>query len=130
MPINEILKIMMKEDKELEVKAFYASDKCTCYTGNTIEGEHFFPAWSYDEDDYFVQKAYKGLKEAGMDPKITYYSFCTNGSHYAGEAKIKTIGFGPSYEYLAHIINEYIEVEDLYKGVKGYYGILKEVFGK
>ncbi|MGL5232228.1 MAG: YgeY family selenium metabolism-linked hydrolase, partial [Fusobacteriaceae bacterium] len=56
--------------------------------------------------------------------------FCTNGSHYAGEAGIRTIGFGPSTEILAHKIDEHIEIEQLRKGAAGYYGILKAVFNK
>ena len=55
-------------------------------------------------------------------------SFCTNGSHYAGERQIKTIGFGPSRENLAHTVDEYIEVEQLLKAAAGYYGILGSVF--
>jgi acetylornithine deacetylase/succinyl-diaminopimelate desuccinylase-like protein len=81
----------------------------------------------YDRKDEFVEKAYNGLKKAGIDPEITHYSFCTNGSHYAGEAGIKTIGFGPSKENLAHTVNEYIEISQLTKAVEGYYTIVKEV---
>lgn len=129
-PVKELLDKMMKEDPELEAKVSYAVGSEICYTGETITGERFFPGWIFKEDDEFVQLAYKGLKEAGLDPEITNYSFCTNGSHYAGEKGIKTIGFGPSQENLAHTINEYIEIEQLEKGAKGYYGILKSVFNK
>ncbi|HBN6070652.1 TPA: YgeY family selenium metabolism-linked hydrolase, partial [Clostridioides difficile] len=129
-PIQALLDEMMKEDPELNAKVSYAVEKADCYTGNTIESERFFPGWLYDEEDEFVQAAYKGLKEAGIDSEITQYSFCTNGSHYAGEAGIKTIGFGPSKENLAHTIDEYIEQEQLFIGTEGYYGILKSVYGK
>lgn len=129
-PIQELLDRMMKEDPELKAKVSYAIGSEICYTGETITGERFFPGWLFAEDDEFVQAAYKGLKEAGIDSEITQYSFCTNGSHYAGEKEIKTIGFGPSMEHLAHTIDEYIEIDQLEKGAKGYYGILKSVFGK
>lgn len=129
-PIEEVLERMMKEDPQLKAKVSFAIGKEKCYTGETIEGERFFPGWLYDENDEFVQMAYKGLKEAGIDSEITQYSFCTNGSHYAGEAGIRTIGFGPSKENLAHTIDEHIEVEQLRIGARGYYGILKSVFGK
>ena len=56
---------------------------------------------------------------------ITQYNFCTNGSHYAGEAGIKTIGLGPSLENLAHTRNEYIEVEQLEKAVECYKGVME-----
>ncbi len=129
-PIQELLDEMMKEDEQLNAKVSYAVGTEICYTGETITGERFFPGWLFDEEDEFVQAAYRGLKKAGLNPKITHYSFCTNGSHYAGEKGIKTIGFGPSQENLAHTINEYIEIDQLEKGAKGYYGILKSVFNK
>jgi putative selenium metabolism hydrolase len=129
-PIQELLDEMMKEDSELNAKTHYAVGNEICYTGETITGERFFPGWIFPEDDEFVQAAYNGLKEVGIEPEIAHYSFCTNGSHYAGEKGIKTIGFGPSKENLAHTINEYIETDQLYKGTKGYYGILKSVYKK
>ena len=61
----------------------------------------------------------------GLNPTITNYNFCTNGSHYAGEAGIKTLGIGPSKENLAHTINEYIEIEQLVKVTESYYGVMK-----
>jgi len=126
-PILDLIEKMSKEDTEFTGTAYYASGVEKCYTGDNIEGERFFPGWLYDEQDEFIQAALQGLKGAGLSPKITHYSFCTNGSHYAGEAGIKTIGFGPSRENLAHTIDEYIEIEQLFNVAKGYYGILKEV---
>jgi len=126
-PIVELLKAMRVADPELDAKVGFAAGSEMCYTGKRIEGERFFPGWLYDEDDEFVQAALAGLRESGLDPAITQYSFCTNGSHYAGEAGIKTIGFGPSRENLAHTINEYIEVEQLLTATAGYYGILNRV---
>lgn len=129
-PIQAVLDKMMAEDAELKAKVSFAIGREKCYTGEWIEGERFFPGWLYSEEDEFVQAAYKGLKESGIEPEITQYSFCTNGSHYAGEAGIKTIGFGPSRENLAHTIDEHIEIEQLMTGAKGYYGILKAVYNK
>lgn len=124
-PINELLDKLMSEDPELKVKASYAVGKEKCHTGTMIEGERFFPGWLYDENDDFVQAVYKQLKEKGFTPEITQYNFCTNGSHYAGEAGIKTFGLGPSRENLAHTLNEYIEVEQLTKVTECYYGVME-----
>ena len=71
--------------------------------------------------------ALAGLLTVGLEPAITQYSFCTNGSHYAGEAGIRTIGFGPARENLAHTIDEYIEIDQLVKAAAGYYGIMQSV---
>ncbi len=129
-PIKTFVEELMKEDSELKAEVSYAKATESCYTGSTISGERFFPGWLYEEKDEFVQIAYEGLKSAGLDPEITQYSFCTNGSHYAGEKGIRTIGFGPSKENLAHTIDEYIELEQLFIGAEGYYGILNSLYKK
>jgi acetylornithine deacetylase/succinyl-diaminopimelate desuccinylase-like protein len=126
-PIQQLISQMEQADADFKAKVSYAVGVEKCHTGETIEGERFFPGWLYDEQDEFVQAAYQGLKAAGINPEITQYSFCTNGSHYAGEKGIKTIGFGPSRENLAHTIDEYIEIEQLVKGAEGFYGIMKSV---
>jgi putative selenium metabolism hydrolase len=129
-PVFALMQQFKKEDPQFTAKAGFATGSEKCYTGACIEGERFFPGWLYDERDEFVQAAYSGLRKAGLAPQITQYSFCTNGSHYAGEAGIKTIGFGPSRENLAHTIDEYIEVDEVLKATAGYYGILQSVLQK
>lgn len=124
-PITALLNRLMAEDPELKAKASYAVGQERCHTGETIEGERFFPGWLYDKNDDFVQSVYTKLKEKGFTPEITQYNFCTNGSHYAGEAKIKTFGLGPSKENLAHTLNEYIELEQLTKVTECYYGVME-----
>ena len=126
-PILDLIAAFEGEDPDFKAEASYAVGKETCYTDTPIQAERFFPAWIYDENDDFVQTAFRGLNEAGLDPKISHYSFCTNASHYAGEARIKTIGFGPSEECQAHVNNEYIEISHLFGACRGYYGILNAV---
>lgn len=97
-PLENALAELIAQDPQFKARVSYAVGQESCYTGATIEGERFFPCWVFDESDEFVQAALAGVREAGFNPTITQYSFCTNGSHYAGEAGIKTIGFGPSRE--------------------------------
>ncbi len=125
-PIQNIVDSMSHDNPSFKAKVSYAKAVEDCYTGNKIEGERFFPGWIYDENEEFVQKAFKALESSGLKPTITQYSFCTNGSHYGGEAHVKTFGFGPSTESLAHTIDEYIELEQLFKSCNGFYHILKE----
>jgi putative selenium metabolism hydrolase len=126
-PLLALIEGMKRDDTDFRASVHFASGAERCYTGEEISGERFFPGWVFDADDEFVQAALKGLRSAGLDPEITQYSFCTNGSHYAGEAGIRTIGFGPSRENLAHTIDEYIDIDQLLKAVEGYYGILGAV---
>lgn len=124
-PLQELLDNMMKEDSQLKAKVSFVTMEEDCYTGNKIASERFFPGWLYDKEDAFIQDTYKEMKELGFEPTITNYDFCTNGSHYAGEAGIKTLGLGPSKETLAHKINEYIEIDQLVKATQCYYGTIK-----
>lgn len=129
-PLKALLADMQAADSSFRGKVSFAQGHERCYTGQQISGERFFPGWLYEETEPFVKLAYQGLQQAGLTPAITQYSFCTNGSHYAGEAGIPTIGFGPSTEKLAHTIDEYVEVEQLEKAARGYYGILQAVFSQ
>jgi putative selenium metabolism hydrolase len=129
-PLEDLINSMKSRDPQFDAKVAFATDVQRCYTGEEIGGERFFPGWVFSEDDEFVQKALAGLRDAGLHPEITQYSFCTNGSHYAGEAGIQTIGFGPSRENLAHTIDESIEVTQLLQAAEGYYGILQSVLQK
>lgn len=124
-PINVLLEKLTAADPQIKAAASYAKGNEKCYTENTIEGERFFPGWLYGENEDFIQAVFRELKTMGFSPSITQYNFCTNGSHYAGEAGIKTFGLGPSQENLAHTINEYIEIDQLIKAAECYCGVMK-----
>lgn len=124
-PIQALLDALMAADPTLKAKVSYATGEELCYTGNTITGERFFPGWLYDESADFVQKTLTQLRAMGYNPEVTQYNFCTNGSHYAGEANIETFGLGPSIESLAHTIDEYAEVEQLTGAAECYYGVMQ-----
>ena len=126
-PIINIINILKNEIDGFDAKVSYAQGEEKCYTGEVIKDERYFPAWIFDEQEEFVQKCATALEKIGFDFNISYYPFCTNGSHYAGEANYKTIGFGPSKDDIAHTINEYIEISQLEKSVKGYCSIIDEL---
>ena len=111
----------------LKARTYLAEGSETCWTGETISAKRYFPAWLIDEDNEYVQKALRGLKEAGIEAPISHFAFCTNGSHFCGEAGIPAIGYGPSLESLAHVRDEYIEIEQLTKACRGFYSILAQL---
>lgn len=128
-PIEEIIEKLSKDDPELKTKVSYAMGEEKCYTGETIRGERFFPGWLYDENADYIQAVKKEMEKVGFRPEMTTWHFCTNGSHYAGEAGIKTLGLGPSKEYMAHTVDEYIEVEQLQKAVEAYLAVMRALCG-
>lgn len=124
-PFEQAISELSAADPDFQATATFARGQEACYTGETIEGTRFFPAWLHQEDEPFVQAVLQQLQAAGLSPSISHYAFCTNGSHYAGEAGIPTLGFGPSRENLAHTIDEYITLDQLNQGTRGYHAILK-----
>lgn len=126
-PIQKEMDALAAEDAAFRGRVYLATDSAPCHTGETISAERFFPAWEYGEAEPFVQKALKGLRAAGIPSEISHYAFCTNGSHYAGEAGIPTVGFGPSLETLAHTDDEYIEIEQLERAVTGYAAMIRSL---
>ena len=129
-PIVEKLEQVKAADTQFKYKVSYAEGKEQCYTGNEISGERFFPGWLFAEKEDFVVKIKDELDKRGFHPEITTYNFCTNGSHYAGEAGIKTIGMGPACESLAHTIDEYVEISDLLAVSECYVGIMKALLSE
>ncbi len=95
----------------------------TTYTGVHWAHAKWFAPWQFDEDSEIVRGALAGLRAAGLDPDLASYQFCTNGAYSAGYAGIPTIGFGPSHEALAHVVDEYIEIDQLVAARRGYAGI-------
>jgi putative selenium metabolism hydrolase len=126
-PVKGVIEELKKNFPKLEASVSFAFGSEKCYTGKQIEGERFFPGWLQKEEEPVIQNIKKKLHDLGFHPAITKYNFCTNGSHYAGEAGIMTVGMGPSIEGLAHTINEYVEVKQLEDVMECYYGILQAV---
>lgn len=124
-PLQAILDRLQKEDPTLRASVSFSEGKEQCYTGKTIASDRFFPGWRIDKKADYVQKIRQKICEKGYAPELTGYSFCTNGSHYAGEAGIPCIGIGPSREDLAHTVDEYTELSDLY-AIADYYTAVME----
>lgn len=110
-----------------KINVTLAQGEHTAYTGATLSGPKFFPAWKLPANHAFVQAALSGLRSAGLDPQLGAYQFCTNAAYSAGQANVPTIGFGPSTEEQAHITDEYIELAQLQAAAQGYLGIIESV---
>ena len=125
--IQEAIEKARQNEPKLEAKAFVAEGSMRCYTGEEISAVRFFPAWLMDIGHPVVATGQKALREAGLSDELSHYSFCTNASHFCAEAGIPTLGFGPSYEALAHIADEYISLDQLGLAYRGYVSLLSHV---
>ena len=125
--VNEAIARAQEKHPGLKARCYLAEGEEKCWTGETIRAKRYFPAWVVDEDSELVQGAMKGLKDAGIEAKLSHFAFCTNGSSFCGEAGIPCIGYGPSLESLAHVRDEYIEIDQLTKACKGFECILAQL---
>jgi putative selenium metabolism hydrolase len=94
-------------------------DRFDSYSGAPVEAPNFAPAWFTDPE---AAPASTALAALGTEPH--HWLFCTNGSGTAALG-IPTIGFGPGDETLAHRVDEFIELDELYAGA-GDYAVLAE----
>lgn len=113
-----------------ETEIEFALTDYTTYTGVHWRQPKWFAPWQMEEDSEIVRKALAGLRAAGLDPALRSYQFCTNGAYSAGYAGIPTIGFGPSHEELAHVVDEFIELDELVSACRGYAGIATSVLAR
>ncbi len=101
--------------------------KFRTYKGEDWEGPKWFPAWVLEEEHPFLQASRRGLIGSGQSPGLASYQFCTNGAYSAGVAGVPTVGYGPSSEAHAHVIDESVSLEQLVRAEAGYRGIMREV---
>lgn len=125
--ITEILQKLATMDPTFRAKAYIARNEFITYTGFRVQSSRFAPAWKMEKEHWLVQEALQALQKAGLEPVISSYSFCTNGSCSAGIYGIPTIGFGPGRETEAHIVDEYLDLDQLYKSTIGYYYLAREL---
>lgn len=112
---------------QLQAQESIAVDRFTSWTGAEVVAPNFAPAWRMADDAPIVQAAAGALEAVGLEPVLSHYAFCTNGSESAGRRGIPTIGFGPGDEAQAHTIDESVEIEELYRAADGYAALAREL---
>jgi len=89
----------------------------------------FAAAWYTDPSSPIVGACLAGLADAEIDPVTSTYGFCTNGSLTAGTLGIPTVGFGIAREQEAHTVDEWVSLDSLYRGTRGYTAIVQRLLG-
>jgi putative selenium metabolism hydrolase len=91
------------------------------YTGFSFPLNKYFPAWLQEESHPLVQAGLKSIKVLwGEDRPLGTWDFSTNGTYWAGKAKIPSIGFGPGDEKTAHTILENVSLNDVVNATEFY----------
>lgn len=118
----------IKDDyPQLQAQESIAVDRFRSWTGVEVVAPNFAPAWRMNDDSPIVTAAIAALDSIGIEPVLSHYAFCTNGSESAGRRSIPTIGFGPGDEAQAHTIDESVEVEQIHRAADGYEALARHL---
>jgi putative selenium metabolism hydrolase len=102
----------------------------TSWTGLHVHQEKYFPTWALDEHHPLVKAGVNAATEArSKSPRVSCWTFSTNGVAFMGHFNIPSIGFGPGDEWLAHAANEYVRISDLYEAAR-FYALLPSELAK
>lgn len=125
--LEKLLADLKASDPQYSARVFIPSFEVTTYTGYRTTVERFAPAWMYTGDSEILTKIRESLEGIGLNPQITTWDWCTNGSASAGKMGIPTLGFGPGDPRKTHNVDENIEVEELVKAAKGFLKIAERL---
>ncbi len=122
-PIQAVIDSLSNEIKDFKATASYSVEELPTYTGASLHSERFYPGWILSESDTLVRNAKNVYNELGMDPVISTYLFCTDGSSSAGERGIPTIGIGPAPAEMAHVVDEHVKIDNIVAAANIYCGL-------
>jgi putative selenium metabolism hydrolase len=126
--LAEIQTIIDTEEVDAEVKV--TEYRSTSYVGYQSQFRNVFPAWAMPQDHPLVQATVRSVRETlGYRPRLSPWSFSTDGTYTAGVANIPTVGFGPGEERYAHTQDEQIRLNDVVDAARVYARLALELLG-
>lgn len=91
------------------------------YTGFVFPVDKYYPAWALEESHPLVQAGQETVRQLWNEIRPTgKWSFSTNGTYWAGKAKIPSIGFGPGDEEYAHTSMEQVPLDEVVRATEFY----------
>ncbi|MEN6478258.1 MAG: YgeY family selenium metabolism-linked hydrolase [Anaerolineales bacterium] len=110
--LAEVRRVLLREAIKAEVHV--PRYRATSYTGLICEQPEVYPPWITPEDSALIRQASAAIAaEVGIAPRLTRWSFSTDGVYTAGVAGIPTVGFGPGEERYAHTVEDQVRIDDL-----------------
>jgi putative selenium metabolism hydrolase len=105
---------LIPDDKFESIQVAELSFDKPSYTGFVFPVSKFYPAWALEESHGLVQAGQQTIGALWNESRPTgKWDFSTNGTYWAGKAKIPSIGFGPGEEEWAHTMEEHIKLDDV-----------------
>ena len=86
----------------------------TSWRGLKVSQPKSFPTWVLEEDHPLVRGAACAVEDVlGAAPRVSRWTFSTNGVASMGRLGIPTIGFAPGQEELSHSTGEWVLIDEL-----------------
>ncbi len=132
-PHDEVIKVIkglipdyLQDEIHVE-ELFYDTPS---YTGFVFPVSKFYPPWLLEDNHPLVQAGQQTIKAMwGEERPLGTWDFSTNGTYWAGKAKIPSIGFGPGDEKTAHMRHEQVPLEDVVKATE-FYALLPAILAE
>jgi putative selenium metabolism hydrolase len=100
------------------------------WNGYRFKLDKYFPAWAYEESHPLVSAALAATEAVfGARASTGKWAFSTNGTYWAGKARIPAIGFGPGDEVYAHSVLDQVPLDDVGRATS-FYGALPAFIGR
>ncbi len=91
------------------------------YTGFVFPVSKFYPPWLLEDAHPLTQAGQRTIEALwGEKRTLGTWDFSTNGTYWAGKAKIPSIGFGPGDEKTAHMRNENVPLDEVVAATEFY----------
>lgn len=91
------------------------------YTGFVFPVSKYYPAWLLEDTHPLAQAGLRSMQELWGEAKpLGAWDFSTNGTYWAGKAKIPSIGLGPGDEKTAHMMHENVPLDDVVRATEWY----------
>ncbi len=91
------------------------------YTGFVFPVSKFYPPWLLEDEHPLTQAGQSAIEALwGEKRALGTWDFSTNGTYWAGKAKIPSIGFGPGDEKFAHTIQEQVPLAEVVAATEFY----------
>jgi putative selenium metabolism hydrolase len=100
-----------------------------CYTGVLLETDDFIPGWKNNPTNPYQERILKALAHAGLPADPFGFPGGTNASASAGMLGIPSFIYGPGSLDRAHIVDEWVSVEELFNAALGFQTIALACLG-
>jgi putative selenium metabolism hydrolase len=91
------------------------------YTGFVFPVDKYYPSWLLEDAHPLTEAGQRAVRELwGEARPLGTWDFSTNGTYWAGKARIPAIGLGPGDEKTAHTLGENVPLDDVVRAAEWY----------